>query len=144
MEKVLALLVPRATEYVDNTLATASWWDKYILDAGLYRFVPVGYRDEAVREGERPEYLRVRISAELVEEYRVNRLLWASSEQRTAKSQQTMVTLRPYPFMVKPGDEWWDGAAVVVEVQECPECKATPEQECLVENCQGRWIGVAQ
>lgn len=141
MTKPMGLLVRDAVEYIDNGLATASWWDKYHLAAGLYRFEPVDIQHRPVREGERPYYMKVAVSATLVETYRENRLLSEVRSQTERPMQPRLVTFTPYAYSVKPGTNMFiGGVGEVVEVLACEECGASPERDCLMPDCQGRWI----
>lgn len=91
-------------EYVDRTLQTASWWDRYELHAGTY---PVRYttiNGEDVEEfGGRPYWAVVTIEATLLETYRVNRLFTASSSETTTPNSDELVTFRFYAYQVATG-----------------------------------------
>jgi hypothetical protein len=96
--------VPEQGEWTDRTLATASWWDKYVIHPGTYplEFVTIDYRP--VREGQRPYYAQARVSATLVERYRVNRLLTASSAHHEDTHEDTHVIVTLYAYQVEPPD----------------------------------------
>lgn len=80
-----ALVFDEPTEYVDRTLATASWWDKYVIEPGTYAFEWVTMNhtpwnpDPNVHSAGfianiGPYYGQVRVLAHLTESYRVSRL----------------------------------------------------------------------
>ena len=58
----LTLTIPTATEYVDRTLATASWWDKYTIRPGIYEVEVVTIDGHPVpADSPRAYYVRARI-----------------------------------------------------------------------------------
>ena len=71
-------VVAEPFEYVDRSLPTASWWDRYEIVPGEYEveFTTVDHRPA---DPETAYYARVRFAAVLKESYRVNRLFTASS-----------------------------------------------------------------
>lgn len=99
-----AVVFDAPTEYVDRGLATASWWDKYEILSGTYLFewVDLDYRPwnadpERVTPGFianiGPYYAQVTLWARLLEEYRVNQLLTASSAAHRVHEDPREVTL---------------------------------------------------
>jgi len=99
-----AVIFDEPTEYVDRTLATASWWDKYEIQPGVYplEWVDIDYRPwnpnpEARSPGfianVGPYYALVVLKARLLEEYRVNRLFTASSVDHKLHDESPVVTL---------------------------------------------------
>lgn len=84
--------VVTAGEYIDRSLPTASWWDKYELIPGEYAVELYGYHGQPLRAGEAPVEARVRVAAILRESYRVNRLFTASSSEHTRPERSTFVT----------------------------------------------------
>jgi hypothetical protein len=114
----LALLVHEAVEYVDRELATASWWDRYILAAGQYpiRFTTVGLG--VVPDGQLPYYAVANIDAVLVEMDRVSRLFTASIASTRTATVPRKVRFCQYAHLVKPGLKVYDGAGEVIELGE--------------------------
>ncbi|ABS06146.1 hypothetical protein [Kineococcus radiotolerans] len=96
----LTLTIPAATEYVDRTLATASWWDKYTILPGTYEVEVVTINGHPVpADSPRAYYVRARIDAVLTETYRVNRVFTASSaEHRPDLAEHTTVTWSTYSY----------------------------------------------
>jgi hypothetical protein len=94
--------VTEPTEHVDRTLATASWWDRYMIQPGTYavEFVSIGWHP--CPAGQRPYYALVRLDARLTESYRVNRLLHHTSAQTEHPDRATTLTLSTYAYEVKP------------------------------------------
>lgn len=92
----LTFTIKEPTEYIDRTLATASWWDRYMLQPGTYRIewqIAYGYTTPII------EYGRVRVDAVLVESYRENRLFTAvSADHREGLDEKTTVSLGTYPW----------------------------------------------
>lgn len=80
MQTVIATLA-EDTEYVDNTLQTASWWDKYTLKAGEYEVEWTTIDGRPVQDATQAYYGMVRVDATLDETYRVNRVFTASSAE---------------------------------------------------------------
>lgn len=85
-----ALVIEERTEWTDRNLATASWFDVYELEVGIYPFEWVNINhtpwnaDLSVATpgyvgNTGPYYAKVRIPARLTREYRVNTLFTASS-----------------------------------------------------------------
>lgn len=97
-----AVVVAEPTEYVDRTLATASWWDRYIIQPGTYavEFVTIDYRP--CPAGTRPYYALVVFDTRLVEEYRVNRLLQHAKAQTTYPDVNTTLPRSTYAYEVTP------------------------------------------
>lgn len=108
-------LIVKAGRYTDRGLATASWYDVHELTPGEYPLEPVDGQWKPVREGERPYYHLAVVPTVVVEEYRVNRLFTASSEQITYPNQPGRQSVLLYPFEAKPGARVLDGLGEVVE-----------------------------
>lgn len=110
------------TEYVDRNLATASWWDRYLIQPGTYRVeweISYGYTRPVIQYG------RARVDAVLVESYRENRLFTAvSADHKTDLAEKTTVGLGLHAFLwigkAAKHEECWGGkvnyVAVVDEV----------------------------
>lgn len=96
----LTLTIPAATEYVDRTLATASWWDKYTILPGTYEVEVVTINGHPVpADSPNAYYVRARVDAVLTETYRVNRVFTASSaEHRPDLTERTTVTWSTYSY----------------------------------------------
>lgn len=91
-------------EYVDRTLQTASWWDRYSLHPGTYPVRYTNVNGEDVDEfGGRAYYAVVQVPALLVQSYRVNRLFTASSAQMDYPDTEEFVTFRWYAYEVYSG-----------------------------------------
>ena len=91
------------TEYVDRTLQTASWWDRYELLPGSYA---VEYVDTQYRPIGRPYYAVVKVKAILKESYRVNRLFTASSSELTFPEQETTHSFVLYAYQLQDQDDF--------------------------------------
>lgn len=85
-----ALVFEHPTEWVDRSLSTASWWDKYEIQVGMYAFEwvtiegkPWNSNPDAHTPGFianiGPYYGMVTVDTFLKESYRVNRLLTESN-----------------------------------------------------------------
>jgi len=88
------LVVPGDAAYVDARLATASWYDRYVVKAGRY---PVTV-DGAGGAG-----CSVTVDAALTERHRVNGLLSETREVTERMQERTQLTLRPYDFQAAAG-----------------------------------------
>lgn len=99
-------------EYVDRTLATASWYDRYQLVPGEYSAELTTIDDVPTTLDapfhRRPYYVRAWVDAVKLESYRVNRLFSASSAHTEAMHTPTRVLVRVYAYQVR------DGATVTV------------------------------
>lgn len=93
------------TEYVDRSLPTASWWDKYEIQPGSYAFewvtinhTPWNSDPDRVTPGYianiGPYYGLVTLQARMVEEYRVNRLLSESRAQHEVMCDPPIQTIK--------------------------------------------------
>jgi hypothetical protein len=89
--------------YVDRTLATASWWDRYELTPGIYPFIPTRIDGTPCGPDETPYYFMTEINAILRESYRVNRLFTESSSQTAFPDTATVVRPRLYAHEVTDG-----------------------------------------
>lgn len=96
----IELVITEPTEYVDRSLATASWWDRYTLLPGTYRVV------WEISSPAHVQYGRVLVDAILEETYRVNRVFTASSSETTEPKSKAIVPLGGYPWT------WLKAAAV--------------------------------
>lgn len=158
----LALRIPEAYEYVDRTLATASWWDRYTIHPGLYLIsfytsswakLPGNtladaadhcdelrrHPDPAKRNWLWPNYGMATLTATLEESYRVNRLFTASSSETTYPGGESQVRWTPYAYNVQIGMRAYGGE--VVELRPCEDCDAKADEECEPD-CQGIWDGL--
>lgn len=88
-EVVGQLVFEEDTSYVDNTLSTASWYDVYTIKAGSYDIVGAKKKGDLV----------ARVDAILEEEYRVNRLLTASSSETRTPKTEKVLTMSDYSFV---------------------------------------------
>jgi len=106
--RTATLVVAENAEYTDRSLPTASWWDRYELVAGEYpvRFTNVSGREardfDSHADGS-AYYAHFTVPAVLVESYRVNRLLTASSAHTERPNREETVTLTCYAYEVKDG-----------------------------------------
>lgn len=127
MPATAMLVFDEPTTFVDRSLPTASWWDKYEVQPGAYAFEWVtanGYPwnpdPEAITGGfianVGPQWARVTVRARLVEEYRVNRLLSESRADHRLLDEEPVVMLSRtvYPWQV-PGSPKGDGKVVLKE-----------------------------
>lgn len=96
--------VTDGAEYVDRTLATASWWDRHVLKGGDYLFVPSHIQGSWV----------ARIDSTLVEEYRENRILQFANAVNRETDVSTKVSLHMYGFDLKKRTAAWDGAVEII------------------------------
>lgn len=110
------VVVPEDFEYVDQTLQTASWWDRYTIKAGEYPVVFTNINGY-ITEDTRPYYATAKLDATLVETYRVNRLLWASSSETKEPNEETVVHFSTYAYNINPGRSFYDGHATIREEQ---------------------------
>ena len=100
------LVVPADFEYVDRTLATASWYDVYTIKAGEYPVTFTDIKGHPVHTIEEAYYAKWEASAILTEEYRVNRLFAASSAHTSTPNKETTVRGRMYSYEVlRPHNE---------------------------------------
>lgn len=98
------------TEYVDRNLATASWWDRYIIQPGTYAFEwqRNGRPWNADMDKPSPGFIAnvgpedgvVTLDAVLVEQYRVNRVFTASSAVHTHLKRSTTISRRVYAYQL--------------------------------------------
>lgn len=103
--KIGVLSIGSPAIYTDQTLATASWYDQYVLLPGTY---------DVFHDPSRSSHTVVfRIDAVLLESYRVNRLFTASSSELTRPLRVVTLTrdMRAYEFArgVAQGEEIWNG-----------------------------------
>lgn len=94
------LVVPTDFEYVDRTLATASWYDIYTIKAGEYPVTFVSIQGHPVERIEDAYYARWDVAAVKTSEYRVNRLFTASSSSTTHPNEETTVRDSMYDYEV--------------------------------------------
>lgn len=94
-------------EYVDRTLATASWWDRHQLVSGDYPFESHGYGP-----------LVARIDSILVEEYRENRLMQHVNGFTRDVGRPAHASLSLYDFDLKRVGTYWGDAVEIVEVEQ--------------------------
>lgn len=96
--------VPEPIEYVDRTLATASWWDRYELIPGDYPVTYTTIDGRIVAADDRQAYYATaRIDAYLVETYRENRVFTEVHGHQTSTREKATVYARLYTFNVKEG-----------------------------------------
>lgn len=94
------LVVPADFQYVDRTLATASWYDVYTIKAGEYPVTFTDIQGHPARTVSEAYYAKWDASAILTEEYRVNRLFTASSAHTSTPNTETTVRGRMYSYEV--------------------------------------------
>jgi len=108
----LVLRYAEPTEHVDQTLATASWWDRYVFAPGDYDVELVSIAHRPIGPDVRPYYFRARVTARLVETYRVNRLLTASSVQHEHVDKETTFSVSSYAYSLEEGAQFCGGTVV--------------------------------
>ncbi len=96
--------VPEQGEYTDRTLATASWWDRYIIHPGTYplEYVSIGYHP-VNPDSRHAYYARARVKATLIQSYRENRLLHHVRADMREKREDTEVQVVIYAYEAEPG-----------------------------------------
>lgn len=95
-----SLTVTAPVEYVDRTLQTASWWDRYEIQPGTYE---IHFEDYNGREVDGPTgaaYWKMACDAVLVESYRVNRVFTASSSETTTPNEPTTLHRSGHAFFM--------------------------------------------
>ncbi len=125
---IYVLRIDEPYDYTDRTLATASWWDRYIIQPGTYPItwwttqfeVPGDTLDHAAAYAKErhswayPGYAQATVDAVLVESYRESRLLSATSAKREEPNRRTTKTWRPYSYEIAPGAGPYGGTIDVV------------------------------
>ena len=117
------LVIDEDFEYVDRALATASWWDRYLLRAGRYpiEYLTVNYHVpwQAAPHMNGSAYWGVaKVKGILVETYRVNRLLTASSSETRHPNTETTKHFQWYEYQIKdqvPAIGEWTGVSPNLE-----------------------------
>jgi hypothetical protein len=112
-EDMIMKVTVTAGEYVDRTLPTASWWDRYTLTSGEYELRLTTVQGDPVPEGQRPYYAMAEVDATLVESYRVNRLFTASSSEVTYPNRSATVCVQMYAYELASGRKVLDGHGTV-------------------------------
>lgn len=128
MKKITATLT-EATEYVDRTLQTASWWDRYTLLPGTYEVELTTSSHGPLHGGfdGQAYWATVRVDAVLEESYRVNRLFTASSaEHKTDLAQETTKGFQLYAYQMKDGFTAYGMTFHVEEDDRCSRCANHP------------------
>jgi hypothetical protein len=107
-----------AGEYVDQTLATASWWDRYELTPGDYPISWTSIRGDMTdpTDHTRTYYGTATVGAVLTHEHRVNTLLWASSTQDAHPMRPQPIRVNMYRYLCTPGAVVLGGLGTVVEI----------------------------
>lgn len=135
-----AVVFDAPTRYVDRNLATASWFDVYEIQPGMYPLewvnlggVPWNADPEAKTPGfianTGPYYAQATLNVRLVRTYRVNRLFTASSVEDTATPDAPITTIKRdvYAYQVpgcpkgqhgRPLTEFLGGRVVDIELNE--------------------------
>ena len=130
---IYALKIDVPYRHVDRTLATASWWDAYLIQPGVYPIVwkargmnfsmfevPGDTLADAKAYAKQhyswtwPDYGEATVQAVLVESYRESRLLSAVTSKTEQHDRQTTLTWRPYAYDVKPGVPAYGGQVIEV------------------------------
>jgi hypothetical protein len=91
------VVIPEATEYVDRNLATASWYDRYLIDKGMYEILPVTL-DHRPTTIEGAYWWKVTFDATLIYSYRVNRVFTASSASHEYPNRRGFVHQQRYAY----------------------------------------------
>lgn len=101
---MLVLRVPEETEYIDRSLPTASWYDKYLLQPGDYpvEFTDIDHRPVDVSKA-KPYYVLARVDAIQTEEYREARLLHHVQAETREMSLRTTVLAWTYAYNAEAG-----------------------------------------
>lgn len=110
-----ALVIEAPTEYRDQNYETASWFDEFVLEPGVYPFewvninhTPWNADDTVATPGYvgnvGPYYAKVKVAAILTREYRVSRLFTASSvtDERFHHGPRRELTRSVYAYQI-PG-----------------------------------------
>lgn len=90
--------VTEATEFIDRTLQTASWYDRWLIQPGTYQIHGVDISHNPVPEGGTPYYWKVTLDAILVYSYRVNRVFTASSSTHDYPNRPGFVRRHMYAY----------------------------------------------
>jgi hypothetical protein len=90
-------------EYTDQTLATASWWDKHELVAGQYEFTALTAGQVPVAEGEDPYWYAVGIDSVLTQQHRVDRMFSESRSHDEFPNRLAKVHRMFYAFQLRDG-----------------------------------------
>lgn len=148
------LEIQNPTEYVDRTLATASWWDKYLLQPGRYPFLLTnldwqpwqpGYVAPGYTGPTGPYYAVAKVDALLIETYREARLLSEVRAERKAVSENATVTVRLYAYELNTRKSWGGIGRIVVPNdtrEDTYPCLAalTDEDYALVRMAAVKWL----
>lgn len=106
------VIVTEPGTYVDRSLPTASWWDKYTIEPGTYpiEYVNIDYRPwnpdpDVCTPGfianTGPYYAIARVKARRIESYRENRLLHLTQAEHTQHDTEATVTVCLYAYEIE-------------------------------------------
>ncbi len=140
--------VVQAGEYVDRSLATASWWDRHELVAGEYPVWWTTITGRDVHPGHTDVYYGlVAVETRLVECYRENRLLGAVRSQTEQPGTRAVVSFRPYRYEVQPGVTLAGGLVTIVDGDVRPygddnRCRGCGHHICdtCASDCARMWL----
>lgn len=112
------LVIAEGGEWTDRTLATASWWDRYLVPAGEYdvRYITSNFAPwkPGMRYDPVPYYADATFNAILVESYRESRLFSeVRPDRRTGLSEPTTRTVSMYGYECKHGATVLGGLGVI-------------------------------
>lgn len=108
------IVIPEDFEVTDNSLQTASWYDKHLVKAGSYT------GQSSITNGD----AYVRLATTVLVEYRENRLLQHVMAETHTPNKDGIYTVHLYGYEVKDGKELFGGKA---HIRVLPEGDATAE-----------------
>lgn len=118
---IVAELVVVDGQYVNRSLATASWTDTHRLVPGVYPMELCDVNYVPTPNASRPYFASVAVPTVLVESYRVNRLFTASSSFTEHPNRASSVHVCLYGYAVRDGAKALDGHATVRLLQDHPD-----------------------
>lgn len=101
--------ITEPTEYIDRTLQTASWYDRYLITPGTYQIMGVDISGNPVREGVEPYYWKVVLDAILIYSYTVSRVFTASQAHHEYPNRPGFVYKRMYAYEAIVAGESFQG-----------------------------------
>lgn len=117
------LVIDKPYEYVDTSLPTASWWDRYTVQPGTYdvRLTNISGTTwnpdpDVVTPGfianTGPYYAEVEFDVVLEETHRVNRLLQHSTAHTEERHERTTIRRNIYAYQLDTMESWMGGTIV--------------------------------
>jgi hypothetical protein len=106
------IVIPEDFEVTDNSLQTASWYDKHLVKAGAYLGQSSSINGDAY----------ARLATTVLVEYRENRLLQHVIADTRTPNKDGIYTVHLYGYEVKDGKELFGGRA---RIRVLPESEAT-------------------